>query len=205
MVTALAASPAVRRLAATNFSKFVFINGRSQRANISTAFCAGFMPRRMPDPAQSNRLRYQIRQNWPRAQNSFLPGRSEASLLSLILPLAARGLKRSELECRLKNQFCALVGATNDSFRVTIFPFRLWWRQAPEGIATGAFVLAWRPAHSASILPRISFTSFAATVAAMPERSRTGLYSTTSAPTISPSTAWSRVMASRLDMPPGSR
>lgn len=38
--------------------------------------------------------------------------------------------------------------------------------------------------YAASILPRSSFRIFAATVAVSPERSRTGLNSTTSAPTI---------------------
>ena len=40
------------------------------------------------------------------------------------------------------------------------------------------------------ILPRISFTIFAATIAVIPVASRAGLNSTTSAPTIGPGTVW---------------
>src|ERR1700736_1771500 len=57
----------------------------------------------------------------------------------------------------------------------------------------------------AIIFPKISFTIFAATVAVTPATSCTGLNSTTSAPTISPSIACRCAIASRTDIPPGSR
>lgn len=48
----------------------------------------------------------------------------------------------------------------------------------------GLVLAARTKAYAASIFPRSSFRIFAATVAVCPERSRTGLNSTTSAPTI---------------------